>query len=74
MPNGEEMKEPDPEGYKYLGILELDTILCKEMRNNVKKEYIRRLTLLLKSQLNGETYSLQSTHGRWRLYGTALLS
>ena len=53
LPSGEEMREPNPEGYKYLGILELEVILCKEMRTKVKKEYTRRILLLLKSQLNG---------------------
>ena len=52
MPTGEEIKEPDSAGYKYLGVLELDDILCKEMRSKVTNEYIRRTTLLLKSQLN----------------------
>ena len=58
LPTGEEMKEPDPAGYKYLGVLELDVILCKEMRMKVRKEYTRRITLLLKSQLNGRNLFL----------------
>ena len=28
LPDGEEMTEPDCEGYKYLGVLEIDTIMC----------------------------------------------
>ena len=68
------MKEPDPGGYKYLGVLELDTILCKEMKLKVKNEYLRRLTLLLKSQLNGRNLFSAINRGQWRLYVTVLPS
>ena len=53
LPNGEEIGDPDAEGYKYLGVLELDTMLCKEMKEKVKETYLKRLKLLLKSRLNG---------------------
>ena len=53
LPDGEEMGEPDANGYKYLGVLELDKILCKEMKVKVKESYMKRLKLLLKSKLNG---------------------
>ena len=58
LPDGEEMMEPDSDGYKYLGVLELDTILCKEMKIKVKKVYLKRLKLLLKSKLNGRNLFL----------------
>ena len=53
LPNGEELGDPDAAGYKYLGVLELDVMLCKEMKIKVKELYLMRLRLLLKSRLNG---------------------
>ena len=38
---------------KYLGILEADKFSKEKMKLNVSKEYIRRLTKVLKSELNG---------------------
>ena len=52
LPSGERMKDVEREGYKYLGILQLDRYMNVEMKENIKKEYIRRTKLLLKSQLN----------------------
>ena len=49
----EEIGDPDAEGYKYIGVLELDTILCKEIKEKVKETYLKRLKLLMKSRLNG---------------------
>ncbi len=40
-------------GYKYLGILEADSIKHKEMKQRVKMEYFRRVRKILKSKLNG---------------------
>ena len=53
LPTGEVMKTIDEEGYKYLGMIETDKIMEEEMRENFKKEYKRRLKLVLKSKLNG---------------------
>ena len=53
LPDGEEMGEPDANGYKYLGVLELDKILCKQMKIKVKECYMKRLKLILKTKLNG---------------------
>ena len=61
LPDGEEMTEPDCEGYKYLGVLEIDTIMCSEMKAKVKDVYLRRLRLLLKSKLNGRNLFLAIT-------------
>ena len=53
LPNGETMKEIEEDGYKYLGILEMDRIMEGEMRSKIVKEYFRRLKLILKSKLHG---------------------
>jgi hypothetical protein len=53
LPNGDVMKSIEDEGYKYLGILELDDIMEEEMRSKITKEYFRRLKLILKSKLHG---------------------
>ena len=51
--NGESIKEVSDQGYKYLGILELDKIKEKEMKEVFRKEYLRRIKLIMKSKLNG---------------------
>ena len=50
--NGEEIGEVG--GYKYLGVLELDKIMCDEMKRKVKEVYQKRVKLLMKSHLNGK--------------------
>ena len=50
--NGQTIKEVDDEGYKYLGILELDKFKEREMKDIFRIEYLRRLKLVMKSQLN----------------------
>ena len=45
------MKDVDQDGYKYLGVLQTDGMMTKEMKKKVRDEYFRRLKLLLKSQL-----------------------
>ena len=40
LPNDEEMGEPDAQGYKYLGVLEMDKILCNEMKGKIKETYL----------------------------------
>ena len=47
------MKGLEEEGYKYLGILEIDNVKHEEMKEKLKKEYIRRVRSILKSKLNG---------------------
>ena len=51
-PDEEKMKGVNEEGYKYLGIVELDGIKEKEMKERFTKEYKRRIKLVLKSNLN----------------------
>jgi len=41
------------DGYTYLGVVELDKIREDEMKQKLTSEYMRRLRLILKSQLNG---------------------
>ena len=41
----------EKETYKYLGILEADTIKHDEMKKKVKKEYLRRTRKLLETKL-----------------------
>ena len=47
------MREVNHDGYKYLGLLQFDFIMNREMKEKVKSEYIRRVKKLLRSQLNG---------------------
>ena len=54
LPNGDIMKEVEKQGYTYLGIIELDKIKEKEMKEKTIKEYKLRLRLVLKSKLNGK--------------------
>ena len=53
LPNGDTIKGlEENDGYKYLGILESDMIKNSEMKEKIKKEYFRRVKLILKSKLN----------------------
>ena len=54
LPNGEEIGEAGAGGYKYLGVLELDKIMCDEMKRKVKEAYQKRVTLLMKTHINGK--------------------
>ena len=54
MINGQTIKEVNDEGYKYLGILELDKFKEREMKEIFRTEYLRRFQLVMKSQLNGK--------------------
>ncbi|XP_065069753.1 uncharacterized protein LOC135694801 [Rhopilema esculentum] len=54
LPNGDKLKEVREEGYIYLGIVELDKIKEEEMKGKIIKEYKRKLSLILKSKLNGK--------------------
>ena len=51
--SGETIKEVGEEGYKYLGIRELDRVKEQEMKKIFKNEYMRRLKLVMQSKLNG---------------------
>ena len=63
--DGERMKEVDQEGYKYLGELQLDKTMNKERKENIGNEYIRRVKLICKSNLN--TGNLISGLNSWAI-------
>ena len=46
------MRKINLDGYKYLGVLQLDSIINTEMKEKVKIEYSRRVKKLPRSQLN----------------------
>ena len=58
MPDGKMMKNIVEGEYKYLGILEADGVKHEEMKDQIKKEYIRRVRNILKSKLNGRNIIL----------------
>ena len=76
LPTGDHIHDLDDEGYKYLGILEADTILHADMKSLVSKEYIRRVRKVLKSQLHGRN-CIQAIN-TWAVpvvrYGAGILS
>ena len=53
LPNSMTMKVVESKGCRYLGILKLDEVQDKEMKEQFQKEYMRRLKAVLKSKLNG---------------------
>ena len=51
LPNQEKIrKHGENETYKYLGILEADTIKQVEMKDKIQKEYLRRTRKLLETK------------------------
>ena len=53
LPNKDKIKTlAENETYKYLGILEADTIKQAEMKEKIQKEYLRRTRKLLETKLN----------------------
>ena len=53
LPNQDKIKTlGENETYKYLGILEADTIKQVEMKEKIQKEYLRRTRKLLETKLN----------------------
>ena len=44
--------------YKYLGILEYDSIKEREMKDKHRNEYFRRAKLVLHSKLNGRNKTM----------------
>ena len=52
LPNQEKIRTPrEEETYKYMGILETDSIKQVEMKEKIKKEYLRRTRKLLETKL-----------------------
>ena len=52
LPNGNNIKDIEEGAYKYLGIIEGDEIKHQEMKENIRKEYLKRVRAILKSKLN----------------------
>ena len=51
LPGGEEIREIEEDGYKYLGMLEYDILKEQEMKDKFRNEYFRRVKLILKKQI-----------------------
>ena len=53
LPNQDKIRTlAENETYKYLDILEADTIRKVEMKDKIQKEYLRRTTKLLETKLS----------------------
>ena len=52
LPNNQHIWEIEEDGYKYLGILQLDQTLNTTMKGKITSEYIRRVKNLCRSKLN----------------------
>ena len=53
LPNQDKIRtRAENETYKYLGIMEADTIKRVEMKNKIQKEYLRRTRKLLETKLS----------------------
>ena len=50
----EEISQIGEKGYKYLGILEKRNICQEKMKENIRKEYFKRLRTTLKRKLNSK--------------------
>ena len=76
LPDGSVLPEVEEGGYRYLGILETDTILNKRMKEITSTEYFRRIKLLLKSSLTSR--NLITAINSWAVpvirYGAGILS
>ena len=76
LPNGDKIGGLDEEGYKYLGVLEANTILHREMKELVTKEYVWRVKKILKTQLHGK-FTMQAIN-TWAVplvrYGAGILN
>ena len=64
--NGKTIKEVDDEGYKYLGILELDKFKKREMKDIFRTEYLGVSNLSWNLILMARTRSKQQTLGLCR--------
>ena len=53
LPDDQHIGEIEEEGYKYLGILQLDQTLNTKMKGKITSEYIRKVKKLCRSKLNG---------------------
>ena len=53
MPDGEKIKEVEKNGFKYLGILEYNKIKESKMKDDFRRECLKRTKLIMKIRLNG---------------------
>ena len=53
LPDDQHIGEIEKEGFKYLGILQLDQTLNTKMKGKITSEYIRRVKKLCRSKLSG---------------------
>ena len=51
--NGETIKKVGEEWYKHLGMMELDRVKEKDMKDTLNYDYLRRLKLVKNSKSNG---------------------
>ena len=51
LPYGNNIRDIDETGYKYLGMIQGEEIKHQEMKEKIRKEYIKRLKAILKSKL-----------------------
>ena len=76
MPDGERIEEVEKNGYKYLGILEYNKIKESKMKENFRKDYLRRTKLIIKSRINGRNNII--TINTWAVslmkYGTGIVT
>ena len=57
LPNQDKIKTlAEYETYKYLGILEADTIKQVKMKERIQKEYLRRKRKLLETKLSSRNF------------------
>ena len=62
LPHGNNIKDIHETRYEYLGIIEGEDIKHQEMKEMIKKEYIKGLKAILKSKLNsGNTVKAKNT-------------
>ena len=52
LPSDDTIRHIDKEGYKYLGIMEFDSVREKNMIRHFQSQYFRRSRLVLRSTLN----------------------
>ena len=53
MPDSERIKEVEKNEYRYLDILEYNKIKESKMKENFRRECLRRAKLIMKSRRNG---------------------
>ena len=64
LPDDQHIREVEEEGYKYLGMLQLDMILNTKMKGRITSDYVRRVNKLCRSKLNGGICMISEWHQR----------